>query len=195
MHRFVGFVEGRLRLELPRSWQRELVAARYYGRRHLAIPTKLDDEPYVWSEAGWARPPHLGLRKTQTGLQVVSEQGTCNIRTETIAKARADYSAIIENLNILMVSDRRCIVALHDDLWTPYPIYCLEPRSGDIVWQSEVWAEVPVIRGVSGPTPHWIDIRRCGNRVYIFGTCLFSMYIEAFALDDGDNEVRFSTSY
>jgi hypothetical protein len=97
-------------------------------------------------------------------------------------------------LNAVFDEDR-AYVAVHGDLCSGYPLYCIDRKTGETQWASQVWctAHTPIISGYLGRC-HVVSISVVDRQVVVFGADWWSMYLEVFNATDGTLLCRFSTN-
>jgi hypothetical protein len=88
-------------------------------------------------------------------------------------------------------------VAVYQNNWAPLSLYCLERRSGRIIWRSVAWAAyVDFAPGGSGFWYSDAQLVCDGSKITVFGRGTYSgSYIESFDVKTGKNQLRFSSRY
>lgn len=196
VQRFIGFVEGRLKISLPRQFEKTLQHAQATEADNILFfpllgfpikhwPNHKTPSGLVTNKDIWAV-----NRKDEAQLLVSSYKKTCKVpmryRNEA-AKKGIDYglTSIIE--------DNQCIVGFMGDSCFSYRLLCLNLKSSELLWSTEVWASG--LGGFSGQDRHLAVMKVHENKLYVFGACTRNMYIEAFDMKDGSNLFRFGTGY
>jgi len=179
--RFLGFVEGRLAVHIPRWWE-EGVRDSFDGgdgRLFAGEPTESD-------------PPQLPAEKV-----IKVEKGVSKLRwgsdtlvlppdvLESLRQPRI-VSACVTRDTWLLVG---CSIAQ-----VSYPLICVDRRSGKTKWRSTVCGE-SVDAFTSGPSWHCVSVCCNGDRVFVFGLEGFTAYIEVFDANTGRNILRFASHY
>jgi hypothetical protein len=62
LSRFLGFLEGRLRVTVPASWEKSFLGMAGYSRRNL-FPADLEPSPYHETELGFVCPGNMSVEK------------------------------------------------------------------------------------------------------------------------------------
>jgi hypothetical protein len=89
----------------------------------------------------------------------------------------------------------RSFVALHSLQPDLYTLYCVDTHSGNVLWQTVVWALNPVFSSqATGPRFHEVSLTIGEDVVGVFGAA-YGCYVEAFDIRSGANVLRFSTNY
>lgn len=210
-HRFLGFVEGRLGVSVPRFWETTLLSARpdvyLDGNRpdngSVTFPRQ-DHLFYQKTESGLSAPPGVSLKEgPEDWLLTV---GNKSIRLPvSLLKELTDghlpdgYRECIGVTALLSADD--CYLVLHSVACEPYKLVHLDPRTRKVRWKVDVEAHV---RGfVTGGTTydftdwrfHWVTLVEKNGVLFVFGVSMECVYIEAFRTKDGTNLFRFSTGY
>ena len=197
LQRFLGFVEGRLRVRQPKWWKDAMAKAEY------GFGTADAQGREVWTSA----PPDFyvlrqpGIREIQvpTGTSAVPTSGGLRVTVgrETFIVPKSVVAGVKDHCLIAFpADDDRFVATLHPGLPVAYPLFCISRSSGKIIWQAQVWLGDNIGGSIGGyvpPPPTSIEV--ADGVVYVFGTGYWLAYVEAFSLADGKNLLRFSTSY
>ena len=186
--RFLGLVEGRLGLQIPKTWEASVEHAKYNNDRHIWFPTDERISP--------VREAVVKLRSEQNVR--VRKEGDHWFETvdgEPLALATTGgYAAVT-------ASGQTAYVALCEDSPSSYKIYAQQRGGGRVIWSSEVWAEGcymygQLVGGRSGPDfQPVVEIEAAGDEVAVFGLTGPAAYIEVFDARTGRNVCRFDTAY
>jgi hypothetical protein len=193
--RFIGFVEGRLKVTPPPFWEDLLLRARAERRikwdevlttdlkRHLhllqEIPVSQDGKRTVMV------PFDLGVDESKQGTSI---DVTLDKKTFAVPLTNAPWG-----INAWPVGKSRCVVALISSISPNHEIICIDGADQSVAWKSRVWGEtVGPIRSGWSPA-HFVDARLSGDRLLIFGVTFDRIYIEGFSISDGKNLFRFSS--
>ncbi|MBI3463123.1 MAG: hypothetical protein HY000_08710 [Planctomycetes bacterium] len=193
LHRFAGFVEGRLGVELPRCWEQAVLSAGARQRDNIGFPVPKD---CVYQGGGleFSMPSGTSLQKRGEDvlLEVAGEPVVIPpFVVREIEEGRRAGGGSISAL----VTRERCYLAAHGSEG-PYALFCIDRRSGRPIWKTEVWAlGYQMEIGGGPPGPHSVTLVEQDDRVFVFGVCAFYAGIEAFRAKDGAALFRFSTSY
>jgi hypothetical protein len=201
--RFLGFLEGRLRIPLPEWWAAEMKIARGFDRqsffffRNAPPQTRTDNSkarglgpefgtvPTIVRDFKGA--PHELVRGGD--ITVSWDQHRIRLAGDTMDTLAGDRCAGI-------VQGEECLVAHFPSVWpADFHLYCVDWRAGKSVWSTMSRLGCSRILGAHGPGSHSVDLLIRGGAVYVFGMADDVAYIDAIALADGRNLFRFSTSH
>ena len=202
VRQFVAFVEEYLDFRVPAFWKHDLIESRYWSRRilitgdpdiqkHLAMydestVTTIADVR-VRSMAG------MGLTAAKNRLVIDINERRCSVPVELLKHAAGGGGGTVD-LNASLASADRLILALHANFADEYPLYSLSCKDGSKDWEAEVWCQPLLFGGGSGIHTHRVSLVVKNGKVYVFGACVHSAYIEAFSTQSGANLFRFSTA-
>lgn len=206
---FLGFLEGRARVELPPWWAETVRGCGAYGRDSIRPEMPRFNRPYDRVGLGSARgprgttlerdttraysPPKVVLRLGKESALVPEPllDPSGSVPKQVVGRLNADDS--IGNVSALIKGDR-CYLAVHEDSPHSYRVFRIDRRNGEVTWTSDVWGHAPGIFG-GRPGPMYVTVTDQGGRVVLFGASGAGFHIEAFRADDGKNLFRFSSSY
>jgi hypothetical protein len=198
MCRFVGFVEGRLRVRTPEAWRNLLFSAQ-------AVPqTRTDVRSWV----------HFGLPgndikssstaaidvATPDSATIIERSGHAYLRVgrqETPLPAEvvdAKDSFFYGGIPEPVLTQDTCVVAVYRLRPYGFPLYCLSRHDGAVQWKEDVWAGGG-LEHYEGVGFHRVWLAKDASSVIVFGVGDDAAYIEGFQLNDGTNWFRFCTSY
>jgi hypothetical protein len=175
---FLGFLEGRVRAQIPEWWKKELLDARANRR---------DNVYFRGVHAPSRVPADTKLKKENGRLMLDLGNASVPIAESVIRKygPRSEISAL--------VTSRRCLVAVHSHVGFGFPVTCVDRATGKVLWQAKteaVWW-IPFYSG-SGFFNR-VTITEQDSRVVVFGVANSGAYVEAFRADDGKRLFRFAT--
>lgn len=193
VQRFVGFVEGRQKLRLPKPFENFLLQAKIVAPGEIV---------FYYNDA-W--PP---LRRTYADLRVVQGQwasqdefekrllvsaggGTASVPLSFLGEAGEQGNAIAL---ACVMNETRCFVGFLGVTCSPWRIMCFDRQDSRLLWATDVWGGRS-LGGFSGGDDHCAWLRVHDGHVYVFGMCARDAYIEAFDLDTGAAYFRFGTGY
>jgi hypothetical protein len=191
LERFLGFLEGRGRVQIPRWWEIALGEAKSRGRDHRVTCSS--------NALAFQRGKRIitGLRiRTEEGISLSKENGTITLRVgkqslvvpkELIIEDRV----LADNLTVL-ISGQHWYVALYDTVGYKYPLVCLENKTGKMLWQAVVWGTW--WWEYSGLHSQRVSLSKQDDRVVVFGASSTGAHVEAFKASDGTNLFRVSTT-
>jgi hypothetical protein len=126
---FLGFLEGRARVQAPKWWAEMLVDLHGY-RRDEIHPGQPAQQPY--HDAGFGRlsaPGDTTLKKN--GGKVVLQVGDESISMPDKVMGNAKC------ISAAMTSER-CYVAAHSHIGSPFELTCIDRASTAVVWKATV---------------------------------------------------------
>lgn len=211
--RFIGFMQGRLNVPIPTWW----ISCFRNGETTGLVDRGPQFVPRIerLSFHTPAADPTIASRFHETTAKIMA---STNVRDITIGQDGFLVATLACGMNcripekLLLGHDEdefdvpgvsavplvngRCIVALFElqSTSTVAPLWCINPASGEVIWTSTVWGNYHPVGG-SGPAVHTMEILVFRDIVFAFGKDSYDLYLEAFQVDDGTNQFRFSTSY
>lgn len=186
--RFLGFLEGRARVQAPDWWAESLLDARA-NRRGNVYPGGINlADRRVPDVAAPPRPATFDMQDGKPVVRVGSESAPIpeNVRKKLMPNGFRDCVSAL-------ITPSRCYVAVYDSVGYPYQLACVERSSARILWVAGVWASW--WGSTTGVHKQWVEVTEQGNRVVVFGVASSGFHVEAFRMDDGVNVLRFSNSY
>lgn len=189
LNRFLGFLEGRLRIKIPSWWTDAILDSQAYG---IIVPN-----------TAFRKPPHheVGLDGLcASSNTAIKQEGsvlmlTVGDESTLIPKGsveRTDSSTEPRDISALMTPSR-CYVAVHEDVGYPYSLTCIDRSTGKELWTSRVRA---TWSGFSnGFHQMRVTLTEQDSRVVVFGCALTGFHLEVFRASDGLALFRFSSSY
>lgn len=187
--RFLGFLEGRARLQAPQWWAEALLDARANRRGNvyaggLNVAGRRGPKPI-------AAAPRKATFGKQEGRPVV-RVGSVFAPIPEDLQDTLKFNEFNDGVSAL-ITPARCYVAVHDSVGYPYRLACVERVSGKTGWVAKVWASW--WGAATGVGQQWVEVTEQGDRVVVFGVASVGFHVEAFRKDDGVNLLRFSNSY
>lgn len=183
LDRFVGFIEGRLHVNVPKVWNKSLLTTRVQSEGHLFNLEFAKSWPDQTTDAGQSAPLSVFANKEDNRLRVSTGGGSC-LLPEEIDNQEHSVCALIHKKN--------CFVAFYEEVGFGYPVYCVDVETEKVKWKSNVlggW-----YGGASGAGHmHRVAMRVENDQLIIFGACLTSSYVEAFSSISGKPVCRFTT--
>lgn len=187
--RFLGYVEGRLKVPLPQWWAAELENARAYDRDSLVLFREYPHRPGARSIA-----PAFGI------VPEVARDGTNEIRLSwdkrrlALPVKSAPFPSVTRFRGLVV--GKQCVIARYNFVSaSPFELFCVDIESRRQIWSTQVWCGCSRTGGASGPLSHDIDLVCREGVLFVFGMEERTAYIEAFAMADGRNLLRFNTTY
>jgi hypothetical protein len=172
---FLGFLEGRLRVQAPRWWADCLLDARANHRTNI-YPGSPNARPY--DSPTMEREEHKIL---------------FHIGKETVSLDRESFPRAHSIDEVVALADqKRCYVAVHDNVGSPFPVACFDRATGKKNWEAKAWG---TWWGDSTGQHHmWVSMVQDEKRLIVFGRAETGLHIDGFNIEDGSNTFRFATS-
>jgi hypothetical protein len=207
--RFLGFMEGRAHLRIPVRWEVELSSHLFGNRPDLAVAAMEDYRPIApflerrgntflinpdadhLTDVGGRAP--IGTDLDRYDGKVVLSMGNkkVSISKDALPKFEA-YTPPLAHCAVILGS-KRSFLAFYDQLANPYPLVCVDSRSGEVLWREMVWA-MGFTRAIAGTAVHNMNMNLTGGAISIFGDRPSGVYAESFDVENGTNIFRFSTN-
>jgi hypothetical protein len=195
--RFVGFVDGRLFVEIPEWWEHNVASAVWHSAGNTSF--RLERAPMVEASTsagtvyvanGWSvMKSNDGFELTTRDTRVVVPSGV--LERMNISAFAPIFSPVVDGESVFILIAENI----------PYhgaELVKLSRTTGKVLWERKVWTGGELTEISIGPakTAHVIEPRvgRDG-KIYAFGTSSLGAYIASFAASDGMPQMRFSTLY
>jgi len=188
--RFVGFLEGRTRTEVPDWWEATMqdIVVGQNNDCHFFVSPELRKEQ-------WTMELGLNVSRPTTlqadGDSIVVKVGDDKVRlSKAVIESvpRADYKRLTPSLH-----RDRSFIAFHSESGIAFTLLCLNTQTGELLWTSTVWGGGRTLG--TGIGVHRLSFVRNGNVVTLFGAEANAAYVEAFDFADGRCLYRFCTAY
>ena len=177
--RFAGFVEGRLRINLPRYWQANLMTA------------KQIKEPSVQIRGVNFK---IALQKTEFRIETLRNEEKPKAFYKSIELPISLPSGVnyLDSNNVTVLSETEHVFALYNyTLAESFPLVFLDKM------RHRKWKATVLGNGngdaVMGHDYHSVEIITTDRHIYVFGISFSNAYIERFDLESGESTMRFST--
>jgi hypothetical protein len=182
--RFLGLIEGRLRVPVPKAWEEVLKSARGQDRNSIYFP-----------------PCDLELTERRSRKWMLEREGANWLvkQDKQVIKLPAEAKlGPISQVTVECVGNTT-YAALYGSSFK-YRLFAIDQSNGRIMWSSFVWGASKVWpAGVaamySGSERYHVNICSSGETLVVFGLSGLAMYIEVFDCTTGVNRCRFSTEY
>ena len=218
VQRFLGFVEGRFKLNVPSRFEVSLLGVSLSPRQELG--QKFGQEllrgyvgkcSFLGSVRGQVHyiPEKYETRKEFMGMSV--PKGVLikrkDRRLELSKKGVLVFLAreAIDEINQAKYKDKRCMftrgkcqsyLAIHDILGSRYSIVSLDNKTGKVLWKTHLWAlGAENLLAVGGSFHHDIEIEETASSIAVLGSCRDGCYVEVLDRKSGAANCRFSTNY
>jgi hypothetical protein len=209
--RFLGFMEGRTRINIPLRWEVELTMRFLRDRPELAVKSLENYLPVCpflsrWGD-GFLSSARVEFKRT--GFELKAPTGTSLSRVdgrifltggdvripidEKAVPSPEDYFPPLEYLEAV-VGPKKTFLAFYRWCACPYPLVCVDSQSGEALWRGDIWSVGDWRVGAAGADVHEVFIQADEARVAVLGHASDGSYAEAFNTRDGSNIFRFSTN-
>ena len=199
--RFFGFLEGRGGVEIPEWWE---------GRRDFPerMPLRYD-EPYDFEETDFSLygnkeklrmikssyGPKSSAVKTDDGLVLSRGEQKLTIVNDVVEQLKKDARQSAKYCIVEFSKEKSC-VAIYDDLGLRFPLYCIESKTGKLLWKAEIWGQREDAQMFTGGgSHHEVQLQVEEQQVAVWGAGLYGAYVECFDPKTGTAKFRFSTEY
>jgi hypothetical protein len=193
MERFLGFCEGRLQSRIDKTWDETLLSAMVGVDGRIAFPKEPTVELRQCLKYDFSHSRQLGVELQNDHVVFTTSRDSVRLSTlvldSILYRARNGVGRRIE----MVANEDRAYFAIHSACASPYSIVCVERRSGDVLWQSDVWASGGLY-AYEGRCWQWVDLKAGDGSVTVMGVAQDVAYVEAFSGDDGSNLFRFNTT-
>jgi len=213
LHRFLGFLEGRIGSTVPISWEADFICSALWRAKKpelvqkvLAAYAPIDKSLWKDQNGDWSRvrreyrytdhrfwiPKGTKIDKQGNRFTMTSAEGSIGISTDLVREISEKYSV----RNVLPVpGPENSFVAFFDQFGSLNPLICFDSRTGKLLWQAEVWAlgGNNLTGPLSGAWIHDVTIELGGDKVFVFGRGNGRVYVEAFDRRTGRNHLRVTT--
>ncbi len=193
VERFIGFVEGRLRIQVPEWWSELLRRGSYYSGQSLWLDMTRASAPYAKTDSGIFAPAGTRVVYEGADLRVTRDSESMVIPATVLATAKEQLGDLW-GINVLFLDRFRRLVAIWGDGFGAYPLFMLDTDSARPVWQASVWGDIPRAIG-GGGLIHWVGLYCAGDMILVVGATDYAAYVQGFSTTNGSNLFRFSTSY
>ena len=202
LDRFIGFLEGRLQVEVPGWWQRQLFRNRFTrdGFGDWFPDEDSPDDKEVWRFEGLVLDRIVvetfdGTRLRREGDRVVVESDD-----NAVSIVFDEFEQHAFGQCATFFSDTTAFMAFPRSRSYSFPLVAVDRKSGGIRWRTSVWALAfgeysPGGSGGKGWEGTAATVTGSASVVYVFGCDGAGIYIEGFDMMTGDPVLRFSSNY
>lgn len=188
LSRFAGFVEGRLRVEIPLWWSSTLQAGEfdnesnsfYFKNSAKALPF-LDwlDQSNCWKSNS------ISYWNKTSSPQIILEHGAkISISDEALKSWQSSI--------FLAKDDRFYFVLLFDISGRSSNLFCISIDTGTLIWKANTWGDGVVgFSGIPDRFGHIVELVISPKRVTVFGCSNGTIYVESFEKKSGKSLMRF----
>jgi len=185
LRHFVGFVEGRLGINLPSRWRDAIKTARAHSRQNIFF--QLSPEGYPNLSFGIRTKNGVYLEKKDSQVNLVLDAGPVAVPDELVTVGRQDINCCLTS----SCTRDQAFVAIHSDFPTSFSLSSIDRRNSKLLWKSTVWPILENLTYTGAGYAHYVDICVSGRSVYVFGVTNYSVYVQAFNAADGCPLFRF----
>jgi hypothetical protein len=189
LQRFLGVVEGRLKITLPSWWEAVVRDCQANHRSNIYFEERKE---FVWDNinVGLRAPAGTSLVKSDDKVVIKVGNQSCSVPFRIIDASRKRGHNCISAL----ITDDKCFLETHYLCCAQYKVLCLDRKDGTLVWEAPVWSN-PRGHGYSGISYHWVQLVRDRNNLFVFGVGPNELYVEGFDTGSGKNLFRFNTDF
>ncbi len=192
--RFFGFLEGRTGSTIPEWWQSESsfpdlrLLSDWEGEEFESLPKSCSPWEFRIESS-------ITAEKVDDGIKLASDNSSIIIPGKLLTQL--DDKDGLDQCKIYFI-EGRAFVAFFSDFGDPGPLICLDVKSNKVLWTSEMWALGKMEGGASGGWATRLELQSSkhrSNEIVIWGAGNFGNYVEAFDVETGKADFRFSTNY
>lgn len=193
LSRFIGFVEGRLRVLVP--WQ-------YEDMMLSAIATGPDDWIFRYPMFGWEYyADEVDGIRTSNGVSISEADGVTSLsihnRSVTLPFDLCEEMSGTGDSDLKVTAElggERLYVVTHVDRTSGGRLWCIQPGVEEAVWMSEVWWQLGNPSGDSGRGyVHQVMLTIEEDTVVVWGAIEDTLYMQCVSRADGKCKCVFST--
>ncbi len=184
--RFLGLVEGRLKVPVPKAWAEVLGSGKGHARSRIWFSAPLDLVGTQQVSGGWL------IKRDGAGWLLT--------RGARFLRLPAEFGMDPDSHPAVELSRERAYAAVYSSLpESSYKLFAIDQVTGKVVWSAEVWGTIRawpsgVVVGHSGHDSHAVTIHASDEKIVVFGVSGFAVYAEVFDRKTGENRCRFSTA-
>lgn len=186
----VGFIEGRLSINVPEAWTNTL------SRCELTLEDRTPDggilripssrySNYKRNKLGFHTPLSLNIDQDHESERAY----TLQLNEWSVPITSKWLPEISEPCINAITNDKKIFIVSHDQWGSPYPVRAMS-IDHKLLWEADINIDgVGVTTGLPGV--HWTEMKVFNNHVYIFGASLNNIYIYGFNIMDGKRTFEF----
>ena len=170
--RFLGFLEGRTRVNVPLWWDEWL---RHNYQESVSSFGRIYQRPA----------PIVRWRRMAESLVVSLSSSSMREIVVSVPVLRPNYHTAVS------ICGENLFVADYADTVEPYRLMAFDCKTCSDLWAAEIWGARPVFGNAGG---HTVSMECSESQVVVFGAGPAGNYIEAFDISTGRCRIRFATS-
>ena len=156
--RFLGLIEGRVRIAIPKLWEASIKSMKCHSRELLSFSVP---------EVGKSSATGEGISRIIRSLHRESDRWVVSDGSHNYVLPADDRVGPVDSAAVI-VSGSTAYVALYGWPPIPYKLYAIDQRTSKSVWSSLIWAEGGFIN-YEGQGGHFVEIRIAADRLGLFG--------------------------
>lgn len=178
--RFLGFLEGRMRVGVPEWWEVALADPGFY-------------RPKVngFDDGGWLDARELVNKDLDqnAGVEFEFYDERFTVPAETYKKLSVSQMGIA-------VDENYAALLNHSAYGFATKLYCVSRKTSQELWRADVWGlgPDPVARTGSWRGPTYMGVTVVNDKVFVFLAWIRGVCVEAFSINDGTPLLRFATN-
>lgn len=188
VERFLGFVEGRLEVAVPKSWERSMRAAHVGAHRHIGFRESSTEPTFSRELSIWLWPDLRVKLGDPCELMVGSNEVSLNRATFGQLKERG------EMVWRAFVVDARYYIVVFDAMGNLADVLRINCSTGEVVWRANSSGTGWVVWGGRGRPGYNVEIVEHCATVYLFGSGAGGGIIEGYNVKSGAAVLRFATT-
>lgn len=189
--RFIGFLEGRGRLNVPKWWSDSIIDSRANQRDNI-YPSYPKEYVYINPGPKWATAPRrTKIEKSKKGYLLKIDANSVRLPPKLLKPE----DAVISPLHIsAKFSPTQCVVVIHDSVGYPFTLATIDRKSQKLLWKKRGWGcWSGGISGVGGWSRVQVTVQ--DDRIVVFGLASLGFYVEAYESKTGKNLFRVSNNF
>ena len=203
IQRFIGFVEGRLNIDLPVWWEETACTARSFGPKFMldmevqkSSKWRDSKESFFWLHEN-VKSAYATGSELEAVLKNESDPVTLDFSKEIPTKFYLDNPSTCINIS----QPDALYVTIHTSVGRMYKISKFNPGRKEAVWSRSVWTMPNPPTGSSGipRQGHYSEMIFTDETVYVVGATPGGgpgvIYLEGFSRTSGNPTIRFSSEY
>lgn len=193
LKRFVGYTNGRLKVNFPSWWENAFLGAVAAGRNDVRFRLSRNSFEPQGTDARFG--PIDSVIADDGGDHV-----TIAVGAESLSIERAQWEAAVKSAGEMsrshyfascLMTESNCYLALTGNGPLPYPVYCFDRSDGSKRWERIITIAEP---GIHYEVPHsyFVEMIMSNDRLFVFGGGGF-MYCAILDAETGKSRGTFTT--